>query len=138
MMEYEGKNLQPLKTLSRQEYAKVSGRMVRGLMSRYVIDDTIYYDVDEYNSFTPKKAGRKPKLQAERSTYNGYIVLGSVWTEYFGIVKVENGLTHEKFLIIGEKYPIDDDGHFNSEWDEVCNIIDTGLCVSEKVLKKIL
>lgn len=131
-MEDKEKNLQPLKTLNRQEYAKVSGRMVRGLMSRYVIDDTIYYDVDEYNSFTPKKAGRKPKLQAERSTYNGYIVLSNVWSEQYGVVKVQND-EGEKFLCIGQA-----NENSATEWEDVCYIIDTGLCVSEKVLKKIL
>lgn len=65
------KKLVPLSSLVRQltdgtpdrrEYAKIRDRMKQGTMVRYIIDEQLYFDLDEYNNFKPRRAGRRIKV----------------------------------------------------------------------------
>lgn len=54
-------NLKPLSSLPRDIYKKVFTRMCRKQMTKHIIDEQIYYDVNELENYKPKRSGRKAR-----------------------------------------------------------------------------
>lgn len=129
-MEYNGKHLEALSTLNAKDYAKVHTRMTRKMMTKYILNDTLYYDVDEYENYQGKKRGVKPKIHP---TINNFEVIDNIWIDSYGIIKVKDKESGKIYYAVGKTHD-----NITDEFADIELIINEDNFINEKELKKFI